>query len=119
MKREADFLRRQGFKSLQEYVDWCHENTGTYFFKGAEYFHQLLELGIVEPGYKLRAMYTGGADHTYEITEDHMLEGFEMMAHSGKEGIFRPEDILSLENAPDGWFFDMIVPESFRKPLKK
>jgi hypothetical protein len=98
------FVKKQGFNSTLEYLEFCHENRMPAKFKGHKYFASLFEEGIIIPSHSfVRTMYTGGMDHSYNVTDDGKLEGLELMAHSGKPGVHDPANILSLKNAPDGW----------------
>jgi hypothetical protein len=107
-----DFVKRQGFKTTQQYLEFCYENHNPARFKGEKYFSSLFQAKIIVPDFSfVRVMYVAGTDQSYGVTEDGRLEGLDLQAHSGRMGIHNPAEILSLENAPDGW--DL---ESFRLP---
>jgi len=50
-----------------------------------------------------------GMDSAYQVNNDGNLEGI-TTTHSKIEGIFDPKEVLSLEEAPDGWDLDLIFP---------
>ena len=108
-----DFVRDQGFESTEKYVKHCYQNHMPLWLKGPRYFTGLFIAEVIRPFTGLRIFYvSGGQDASYMITEEGKLEGISHIpCHRGLEGIYEPEELLSNENAPDGWSVDLFFPK--------
>jgi len=86
---------------LEDYLRECsHENIPP-CFKTIEHFQMLWDGGHFDPHIAtIRLMYNSSrGDEHYTVIGEHELEGIGAVAHSGREGIHKPKDILN-EKAP-------------------
>ena len=85
--------------TIEEYIAYCRNEMVPKCFKGHKQFQQLVDLGYVTPLItSIRIMYNiGRDDEFYGVVEDFKLEGIILNAHSGKEGIHDPKELLSNE----------------------
>lgn len=114
---EEIFLESRGVESLEAYVDWSNDGNIDLRLKGSVFYKQLFELGIIsEVSSFVRTHYTHGEmDGCYAVREDGLLQGLDT-AHSSLDGIFHPDNILSLEKAPDAYSIEDLVPKDCRLP---
>ena len=83
--------------TIKEYIEHCRNEMISKCFKGHEQFQQLVDLGYITPNItSIRIMYNiYRDDEFYGVINNFQLEGIILNAHSGKEGIHDPKQILS------------------------
>ncbi len=87
------------YKSIKEYLIYCREENICHGFKGPKIYHQLLKEKFIEPYISyIRINYnTARFDEHYQVIEEGKLEGVILACHSGKEGVYNPEEIIEKE----------------------
>jgi len=102
--------------TIEEHIKNCRDKNIPINFKGHEQFEQLVNLGYIEPHITaIRIMYNDAKqDEHYGVIDDFQLEGIILNAHSGKQGIHNPKDLLSV-NTPH---YEVIMINPFPEPQK-
>lgn len=103
-----DFVKNQGFDSTVGYIRWCLENAIPPLFGNVNYFESLYSRGLIEEGFSIRTSNQGIVDQHYEVDANGNLVGIIGGPHSGEEGVFRPEEILSGERISSGWTIESV-----------
>ena len=81
--------------TIAEYLAYCRKEHLPFAFKDLEVFHELWDLGFIIPGETIITLvHNSASDENYLVLEEHKLEGLELTAYSGREGIHAPEEVL-------------------------
>lgn len=101
--------------NIRAYLKEMHENGAVCpSFKGYEPFKQLWDLGIMLPEIvSIRLVHGQGMDEHYIVADEFYLEGVELDAHSGRQGLHSTKEILTGTKAPF-WEIDGLDPRAFR-----
>ncbi len=89
--------------SLEHYLQKHDGTTTTSMFYGVEHFNLLREQEWFLPGMSsIRLMWNTGRDDEYFIVDEnyHLVGQSHLDAHAGREGVFRPEDLLTADAPP-------------------
>jgi hypothetical protein len=101
------FVTEKGFSSTEEYIlDEIDENVPWIAFPNLKYYLSLLKNNFLVVNNIIRTSDRGIIDECYKIINDKgYLEGIikGLSMYQGKEGIFKPEEILVGERISDGW----------------
>lgn len=89
---------------LLKYLKSCDENSADNLFRGPEHLKQIIDLGLVSPGFTvIRVDNSPAPDSTYFINKENLLESsgqgeYNMSAVSAPKGTYKPEKILKNRN---------------------
>ena len=83
--------------SIEEYLRIFHSSSASPLFRGVESFYELRNKGLLLPRWSMIRLMWGldREDEHFDVTEEYRLEGIQAPAHSGREGIFAPETLLT------------------------
>lgn len=110
---EKEYWEKDGYKSVEDYLQWCLDQRIPLRFRLASSFRDLFEKGIVDEGMSIRTSNAGMVDQHYEVNADGCLTGVQAMVHSGLEGTFPAEEILQGERISSGWTIESTSALSF------
>lgn len=95
---------------VEEYLDWCKENSCFPRYRGSKPFQELLKRGRIMPFVTtIRIMYTGTIDQCYCLDEDGMF----LLINDPDNPPQNPEEILREDKHPEGWEVEMAKPKHF------
>lgn len=103
---------------IANYIKGCKQNNINPGFKGSKHYQTLWDAGYLEPELTYIRMMWGDArdDEHYVVLGEREMEGVQLMAHSGKNGVHDPKDILDAEGAP---FWEAQHLSRYPEPRKK
>jgi hypothetical protein len=104
--------------NIEDYISNCRAKNMWICFKGHEPFEELHDKEYLLPWITSIRLYRGATpDEYYIVNDDFKLEGVDLPAHSGKEGVHDPKDLLSEEgmekNCIRYWILDGLDPSKF------
>jgi hypothetical protein len=103
-----DFVRGQGFDSTEKYIMSCVNANRAPQFYDVRYYKSLFGHGIIEEGFSIRTSDAGIIDEHYWVGADGSLIGEPTGPYPGKEGTFKPEEILSGKRISSGWTIESV-----------
>lgn len=108
-----EFVKKQGFKTTEDYIMSCiNENRAPQFYS-VEYYKSLLSNGLIKEGFSIRTSDQGIIDRHYWVNSDGNLVGEPNCPYPGEKGTFRPEEILSGDRISSGWTIESVFSLSY------
>lgn len=99
-----EFIMKQGFTSTEDYIQDCLDERIPARFDNAEHYRSLLGAGLIQEGFSIRTSNAGVVDcHYFVDSEGNLVGDAGNHPHSGREGVFSPEEVLSGERISSGW----------------
>ncbi|MFH1506625.1 MAG: hypothetical protein ABIE94_06610 [archaeon] len=103
---------------LQEYLKTHNGRSAFPLFKGYEMYETLRDEGYLAQHYSIvRLMWNiGRDDEHFLVVDDFQLEGMVAAAHSGRDGVHDPKDILTDDGPP--WEAFQLNPKKLYEKLE-